>query len=103
MTNQVVKSCKSYLTDNGKTRIWDQPSGKIIEKIQACVTLYEVYQKAFQKTKCRADSVFGENKFECSEMYIFGKFDAFCKRLEKVVLERGCYCVMRRFYMLIFI
>lgn len=26
----------------------------------------------------------GEKTFEVSEMYIFGKFEAFCKRLEKV-------------------
>lgn len=49
--------------------------------------LYKCYQDAFQRTKQRIEEIPGEKNFEFSEMYIFGKFEAFCKRLEKVCIS----------------
>ena len=79
----MVKACKGYLTDDGLTRLWDQPRPELLTKIQHCIDLYNCYQNAFQRTKQRIEDIPGEKPFEFSEMYIFGKFDAFCKRLTK--------------------
>ena len=80
----MVKACKTYLTDDGMMRIWDQPHAELIQKIENCIALYKNYQAAFQRTKARIEQTPGEKPFEFSEMYIFGKFEAFCKRLAKV-------------------
>ena len=80
----MVKACKAYITDDGMTRVWDQPRTVIVEKLWKCITLYKQYRDAFYKTKKKIEANPEERPFEFSEMYIFGKFDAFCKRLEKV-------------------
>ena len=84
VTNQMLKTCKAYLTDDGMIKIWDMPTDVLIKRIHSCVSLYENYQNAFRETKRKIESRPGERPFDFSEMYIFGKFDAFCKRLEKV-------------------
>ena len=85
VTNQMVNACKSYITDDGMVKIWDQAHPILSKKIQDCIRLYDIYQDAFQKTKRKIEETPGEKPFEFSEMYIFGKFDAFCKRLRKIV------------------
>ena len=87
----MVKNCKNYLTEDGMTRIWDQPRKHLITKIQHCISLYDTYQTSFQRIKNKASTTAGEKAFEFSEMYIFGKFDAFCKRLEKVINNLSVY------------
>lgn len=42
------------------------------------------YQRCFHETKQEILENLGEKSFEVSEMYIFGKSEAFCRRLEKV-------------------
>ena len=79
----MVKSCKAYITEDGLTRIWDQPGEVIISKMKQCMQLYDQYQQAFQKAKKKIETS-GERPFDFSEMYIFGKFEAFCKRMAKV-------------------
>ncbi|XP_039384950.1 dynein heavy chain 8, axonemal isoform X5 [Mauremys reevesii] len=49
-----------------------------------CIFLFKEYQKCFHKTRKQILEALGEKTFEVSEMYIFGKFEAFCKRLEKI-------------------
>ena len=82
----MVKACKAYITEDGMSRIWEQPHTVIIAKIQQCIQLYQDYQDAFQNCKKKIENTPGEKPFDFSEMYIFGKFDAYCKRLEKVHL-----------------
>ncbi|KAM6954364.1 dynein axonemal heavy chain 8-like [Aplochiton taeniatus] len=84
VTNQMVTACRAYITDNGTCRVWDQDTQDIIKKIQDCIFLYREYQSCFHKTKRLALERPGEKPFEVSEMYIFGKFEGFCKRLEKI-------------------
>ncbi|KAL1771588.1 dynein heavy chain 8, axonemal [Sigmodon hispidus] len=49
-----------------------------------CIFLFKEYQASFHKTRKQILESSGEKSFEVSEMYIFGKFEAFCKRLEKI-------------------
>ncbi|XP_074845897.1 dynein axonemal heavy chain 8 [Carettochelys insculpta] len=84
VTNQMVTACKAYITDGGLSRIWDQDTPVVIKKIQDCIFLFKEYQKCFHKTRKQILEALGEKTFEVSEMYIFGKFEAFCKRLEKI-------------------
>ena len=43
------------------------------------------FQASFHRTKKKLEESPEERQFEFSEMYIFGKFDAFSKRLEKIM------------------
>lgn len=84
VTNQMVTACKNFLTDHGINRVWDQPRQPLIEKLKACLRLNQEYQNCFQRTKKRIAEDPSKKPFEFSEMYIFGKFDTFCKRLNQV-------------------
>lgn len=56
--------------------------------LQDCIFLFKEYQASFHKTRKQILESSGEKSFEVSEMYIFGKFEAFCKRLEKVSIRQ---------------
>ncbi|XP_061254051.1 dynein axonemal heavy chain 8 [Bos javanicus] len=84
VTNQMVTACKAYITDGGTNHVWDQETPVVLKKIQDCIFLFKEYQASFHKTRKQILESSGEKSFEVSEMYIFGKFEAFCKRLEKI-------------------
>ncbi|XP_033874388.2 dynein axonemal heavy chain 8-like [Acipenser ruthenus] len=84
VTNQMVTASKAYITDNGASRVWDQETPVVIKKIEDCIFLFREYQACFHKTKKHTLETPGEKPFEVSEMYIFGKFEAFCRRLEQI-------------------
>jgi dynein heavy chain len=77
VTNQMVNSCRKYLTDSGVHRIWEQDPKLVLEKIRKVKELSLCYKNNFMNTKDKVNA-------ECSEMYIFGKLDQFCKRLENI-------------------
>jgi dynein heavy chain, axonemal len=85
MTNQMVSSCKSYLTDDGLNRVWDQDHVLVMKKIRDCLTLNRSYQDAYDRIQKQLQETPGEKPFDFSRMYIFGKFEAFCRRIDKVV------------------
>ena len=43
------------------------------------------YQRYFHKTKEKLEQTPAERQFDFSEMYIFGKFDTFQRRLNKIL------------------
>ena len=51
---------------------------------QVCIRLQREYEKRFEETKALVARCPLEGTFECSSMYIFGKFKKFCGRLQKV-------------------
>eukprot|EP00116_Pleurobrachia_bachei_P002700 sb/3462962/ len=79
ITNQMVVSCKDYITEKGVKRIWDFEYDDVMVKIQNAIELYKEYDRSFQFMKSKS-----EKEFDFSEMYTFGKFVAFCKRLENI-------------------
>ncbi|XP_072364820.1 dynein axonemal heavy chain 5 [Scyliorhinus torazame] len=83
VTNQMITTCKRYLCHNvGK--IWDQDRMELLKKIKNCTQLNSEYQKHFQRIREKLRENPKDRQFEFSENYIFGKFDTFCKRLEKI-------------------
>lgn len=75
----MVVACREYITDRGVKRIWDFPHAEISKKIRDALDLYKEYDTGFQSMKSKS-----EKEFDFSEMYTFGKFMSFCKRLEKI-------------------
>uniref|UniRef100_A0A673YAG8 Dynein axonemal heavy chain 5 n=1 Tax=Salmo trutta TaxID=8032 RepID=A0A673YAG8_SALTR len=85
VTNQMITACKAYITNNGSASIWDQPQGVVAEKLKAAIHLNQEYQKCFHKTKKKLEQSPSERQFDFSEMYIFGKFETFQRRLYKIL------------------
>ncbi|XP_036931610.1 dynein heavy chain 5, axonemal isoform X3 [Acanthopagrus latus] len=85
VTNQMITACKAYITNNGSNSIWDQPQQVVADKIKAAIHLNQEYQQYFHKTKEKLEQTPSERQFDFSEMYIFGKFDTFQRRLSKIL------------------
>ncbi|KAJ7420669.1 dynein heavy chain 5, axonemal-like protein [Willisornis vidua] len=83
ITNQMINTCKTYLCE-GVSKIWDLDRQELLKRIQQCISLKELYQTYFQKIRKELKENPSDRQFDFSENYIFGKFDAFCKRLEKI-------------------
>ena len=81
----MITACKSYITNDGCETVWSQPSGEVTKKLNDCIRLNEEYQRCFHKTKEKLETMPNERPFEFSEMYIFGKFDTFTKRLKNII------------------
>ncbi|XP_043743727.1 dynein axonemal heavy chain 5 [Cervus elaphus] len=85
VTNQMISACKAYITNNGTASIWSQPQDVVVEKILSAIKLKQEYQHCFHKTKQKLKQDPSEKQFEFSEMYIFGKFETFHRRLAKIM------------------
>ena len=83
ITNQMINTCKKYIKE-GYGKLWDIPRQDLLERINESKKLYHEYQKSFQKTREKLKSMENERQWDFSENYIFGKFEAFCKRLDKI-------------------
>ncbi|XP_075442369.1 dynein axonemal heavy chain 5 isoform X3 [Ascaphus truei] len=85
VTNQMITACKSYITNSKTATIWDQAQDIVVEKLKSAIKLNQWYQHVFHKTKEALEQMPSERQFDFSEMYIFGKFDTFQRRLEKII------------------
>ncbi|XP_059149715.1 dynein axonemal heavy chain 5-like isoform X1 [Physella acuta] len=85
ITNQMITACKAYITDHRIETVWSQPMAVVRQKLDACIKLNDEYQRHFHKTKAKLENTANERPFDFSEMYIFGKFDTFTRRLKKIL------------------
>ncbi|XP_016398775.1 dynein heavy chain 5, axonemal-like [Sinocyclocheilus rhinocerous] len=83
VTNQMVTTSKAYLCQ-GVMKIWDLDRKELLQRMKECIQLNQEYQQCFHRMKEKLQENPLERQFELSENYIFGKFDTFCKRLEKI-------------------
>ena len=80
----MVVACQGYISEDGTMKVWDIPSSVLLERISACDKLFEGYQKCFLQVKQKSQGSSQEQPLEVSEMYVFGKFKNFCKRLNRI-------------------
>ncbi|KAM7390019.1 hypothetical protein PAMA_008269 [Pampus argenteus] len=83
VTNQMISTCRSYLLQ-GVAHIWDHSRPVLLQRISDCCSLNVEYQRSFQTVRDRLRENPENRQFDFSENCIFGKFDAFCRRLEKI-------------------
>ncbi|KAM8731517.1 dynein axonemal heavy chain 5 [Acanthopagrus schlegelii] len=83
VTNQMISTCRSYLSQ-GAARIWDHSRPVLLQRISDCCRLNVEYQRSFHNVRDKLRENPENRQFDFSENYIFGKFDAFCRRLEKI-------------------
>ncbi|XP_050507714.1 dynein axonemal heavy chain 5 [Diabrotica virgifera virgifera] len=84
ITNQMIETCKDYITCRGQESIWSQERPHMKEKLTHCIILNRVYRKTYNIVKAQP-FLPGQHQFNFSENYVFGKFDAFCRRLMKII------------------
>lgn len=81
----MITACKSYVSEKGTQTIWSQPQIELIKKLRDCIKLNQEYQSCFQRTKDKLQQMTDERPFEISETYIFGKFETFTRRCQKII------------------
>eukprot|EP00698_Gefionella_okellyi_P008565 TRINITY_DN2129_c0_g1_i1.p1 TRINITY_DN2129_c0_g1~~TRINITY_DN2129_c0_g1_i1.p1 ORF type:complete len:4495 (+),score=1467.97 TRINITY_DN2129_c0_g1_i1:46-13530(+) len=80
ITNQMILNSRTYLKKGGT--LWEQPRDEALSKLRDCIKLKEEYQGQYKKAK-HDDSV--GKAFDFNEVTMFGKFELFCKRLERLI------------------
>lgn len=88
ITNQMIETCKQYITSRNTEPIWKQERVQVCQKLNDCIRLNTVYHNSYalvqQQNLPATQNIATQFKF--SENYVFGKFDAFCNRLKKIIL-----------------
>lgn len=84
VSNQMISTCRKYLNCNNTMKIWQQPMHTVLDKVKVCLDLYLKYYQCFKHIQQEMEQN-GEPPFGCSEMYVFGKFETFKKRVEEIV------------------
>jgi len=84
ITNQMIETCKQYITCRGQEPIWSQEKAEVRKKLQQCIQLNQLYRKTYVTVKTQP-FLPNQTSFNFSENYVFGKFDTFCERLEKIL------------------
>lgn len=83
ISNQMIITCRKYINCDGTKTVWNQLKKQVIEKIRICLDLYLKYYQCYKRIQKQMEEA-GERVFDCSEMYVFGKFETFKKRLERI-------------------
>lgn len=78
----MVSACKQYITERDTIRVWDVEPTLLLERISTCQQLYQRYQECFHQGKLKIQA--GSRPFEISEMYVFGKFSSFSRRMDGI-------------------
>ena len=81
----MITASKIYITNNYTETIWSQDQTHVISKLRDCIKLNEEYRRHFQLTKTKLESSSTERSFNFSNIYVFGKFDSFAQRCEKII------------------
>ena len=84
VTNQIIISCKTYITKGGRVTIWNQDRKTVEEKLTQCIKLDSAYRDAYNKVK-NATADQDIRAFNFSEKYVFGRFESFCTRLRNLI------------------
>ncbi|PVD20700.1 hypothetical protein C0Q70_18859 [Pomacea canaliculata] len=85
VTNQMIASCKIYITNNHSETIWTMEPPVVKQRLETCIQLYEGYKSNYIIVKKNLEAHPQERQFDFSEVYIFGKFDIFVGRLKLII------------------
>eukprot|EP00756_Hemistasia_phaeocysticola_P023814 Hpha_TRINITY_DN15915_c5_g14::TRINITY_DN15915_c5_g14_i1::g.73298::m.73298/K10408/DNAH; dynein heavy chain, axonemal len=83
ITNQMIRSCRRFILQDGP--VWDQNPKSVIDSLRWCIELNETYKFYYRKAKEEMSATIFGRQFDFSEEAIFGKFNLFCGRLQKLV------------------
>eukprot|EP00941_MAST-03F_sp_MAST-3F-sp1_P001388 g1388.t1 len=85
ITNQMITNSKKYICNGAPVdKLWDQEPKALVERLESCFKLNEMYQEHYRLTKDKLLTMPKGKQFDFSEQAIFGKFDLFCRRVVKL-------------------
>ncbi|KAL9890241.1 LOW QUALITY PROTEIN: dynein axonemal heavy chain 1 [Glossina fuscipes fuscipes] len=84
ITNQMIETCKSYITCRCKETIWSQDRDLVRSKLSNCIKLNHIYRETYYLVR-EQPFLPNQTPFGFSENFVFGKFDTFCDRLSKII------------------
>ena len=87
ITNQMIKTCKRCIEcPNGtKTKLWEQDPEDLLKRLEMSLKLNDAYQELYRVTKEKLQTQPKVKQFDFNESQIFGKFDLYCKRVQKLI------------------
>ncbi|KAL4479549.1 hypothetical protein ABPG72_018535, partial [Tetrahymena utriculariae] len=93
ITNQIIKNCKDQIlkkkaNSNNQSSykfIWEQDPAELIEIFGSCIKIYCEYKKYYNEMKEKIAEITSGKTFDFSDTQIFGKFDIFIRRLQKLI------------------
>jgi dynein heavy chain len=85
ITNQMIANCKKRIQPSKKDDIWENDPEELIEKLTQCIKLNQAYQTQYNETKEKVADLPKGRHFDFSVTAIFGKFDLFCRRVNKLI------------------
>eukprot|EP01047_Picozoa_sp_COSAG01_P062772 COSAG01_NODE_8035_length_2947_cov_3.654846_1_plen_857_part_10 len=87
ITNQMITNCKGQVMTEGgkKVALWDQEPEGLLKRLEGALALNEAYQEHYRQTKAKLETQPKGKQFDFSENQIFGKFELFCKRIQKLI------------------
>lgn len=84
ITNQMIETCKTYITFRGKETIWSQDRNLVRTRLTNCIKLNHIYRETYYAVR-EQPFLPNQSPFGFSENFVFGKFDTFCDRLSKII------------------
>ena len=83
ITDQMISNCRSAAESKGS--LWDQPTGELIKALQLSLDTNKTYQEQYRMTRDKLAENPKGKQFDFNENIIFGKFDLYCRRVEKLI------------------
>ena len=86
VTDQMIKGCKSWILSGGSVdALWDRAPQDLVRQFEDCLRLNQGYQEQYRLGKAKLQEAPKGKQFDFEEAAIFGRFEAFCKRLLKLI------------------
>jgi len=87
ITDQMIANSSQRISRGGTSdELWDRDITELVGELRQCLELEECYKQHYQNTKAQlAESNPGGKRFDLNEMQIFGKFELFCRRVNKLI------------------
>ena len=87
ITDQMIANCSQRIAQGGaKDELWDRDIPELVGELRRCLKLEESYKQHYHETKVQLEeSNPGGKQFDFNEMQIFGKFELFCRRVNKLI------------------
>ena len=89
ITNQMIKTCRQkveYPEPGGsRVKLWDQNPADLLRRLEMSLNLNDAYQELYRITKEKLQGQPKVKQFDFNESRIFGKFDLYCKRVQKLM------------------
>ncbi|KAG5322537.1 DYH5 protein, partial [Pseudoatta argentina] len=83
ITNQMIVACRDYVTKRCREVIWGQDRVAVRSRLKHCLRLNKAYRETYRLVRC--SPAVTEQEFSFSETHVFGRFDAFCARIRKIL------------------